>query len=406
MTHSRTVIVEVDSVHGKVPFRLTGVLFIDNLPFNILSLQKLVEGDFILVYNEIPDKVVLKKILHHGGVEQVALLSKSKAGRLTLDCRILSSTLPQPSTRQGEVFLNTLSMDLLHRRLGHSGEAALRRLLKENMATGISPVAGTISPCDPCRLGKLTRPPHPPVEFTHGTTYALQLVCMDLAGPVKPCSFGGASYFLGIMDVYTHHSWVHKIKKKSDAAAQIFQWKAIAEVQSKTQLLNLRIDNGGEFTSTEFRSKMALAGVTLQTTPPYSPESNSVAERFNHTVQDKTRTIMAAASLPGFVWAEILSATNLLRNMTPVSNLACPPFETWTGKKPNLSMLRVIGCKAFCQVPNAARGGKFNPVCYRGVLVSYSRSNPAYRVWDYEKQKVYDIAAPTFDEEPRWWRCP
>ena len=113
-------------------------------------------------------------------------------------------------------------MDLLHRRLGHSGEAALRLLLKENMATGVSPVAGTISLSDPCKLGKLTRPPHPSVEFTHGTTYALQLVCMDLAGPVKPRSLGGASYFLGIMDVYTRHSWVYTIKHKSDAAAHIF----------------------------------------------------------------------------------------------------------------------------------------------------------------------------------------
>ena len=76
-------------------------------------------------------------------------------------------------------------MDLLHRRLGHSGEAALRRLLKEDMATGVSPVSGNINPCDPCRLGKLTRPPHPAVDFSHGTTYALQLVVMDLAGPVK-----------------------------------------------------------------------------------------------------------------------------------------------------------------------------------------------------------------------------
>ena len=405
VTHAGIVIVEVDSVHGKVPLRLTNVLYIASLPFNILSLQQLVKGDFIPVFNEIPDKVVLKKILSNGGVEQAALLSKSKAGRLTLDCRILSSTPSQP---QGEVLLNTLSMDLLHRRLGHSGEAALRRLLKEDMATGISPVGGTISPCDPCRLGKLTRPPHPSVEFTHGTTYALQLVCMDLAGPVKPRSLGGASYFLGIMDVFTRHSWVYTIKKKSDAAAQIFQWKAVAEGQSKTQLLNLRTDNGGEFTSTEFRSKMALAGVTLQATPPYSPESNSVAERFNRTVQDKTRTIMAAASLPGFLWAEILSATNLLRNMTPVANLACTPFEMWTGSKPDLSVLRVIGCKAFCQIPKAARGGKFNPVCYKGVLVSYSRSSPAYRVWKYDTQKVYDIAAPAFDEDvaPGWWRGP
>ena len=86
----------------------------------------------------------------------------------------------------GEVFLNTLSMDLLHRRLGRGKEVALQRLLKEDMATEISPIASNISPCDPCRLEKLTRPPHPPVEVTHGTTYALQLVWMDLAGPVTP----------------------------------------------------------------------------------------------------------------------------------------------------------------------------------------------------------------------------
>ena len=158
--------------------------------------------------------------------------------------------------------------------------------------------------------------------------------------------------------------------------------------------LTLRTDNGGEFTSTAFKSSMALLGVTLQTTSPYSLESNSVAEWFNRDVQDKTGTLMAAASLPGFLWAEIISATNLLRTMTPVTNLMCTPFEMWIAKKPDLSMLRVIGCKAFCQIPKAARGGKFNPVCYKGVLVSYSRSSPAYRVLDYERQKVYLQCGP------------
>ena len=88
---------------------------------------------------------------------------------------------------------------------------------------------------------------------------------MDLAGPVKPRSLGGASYFLGIMDVYTRHSWVYTIKKKSDAAAQILELKAVAKGQSNTKLLTLRTDNGGEFTSTAFKSSMALLGVTLQT---------------------------------------------------------------------------------------------------------------------------------------------
>ena len=101
----------------------------------------------------------------------------------------------------------------------------------------------------------------------------------------------------------------------------------MAENQCKQKLLNLRSDNGGEFTSSDFKHKMAVLGVSLQTTPPRSPESNAIAERFNRTIQDKTRTIMIAAALPAFLWAEILQATNMIRNMTPVTNLSCTPFE-------------------------------------------------------------------------------
>ena len=124
---------------------------------------------------------------------------------------------------------------------------------------------------------------------------------MDLAGPVQPSSLGGASYFLGILDVLTRHSWVFTIRKKYDAAAKIMEWKSIAEGQSKTKLLKLRLDNGGEFTSTALQSSMALQGVELQTTPPRSSKSNGLAERFNRTLQDKTRTIMAAASPLGYL---------------------------------------------------------------------------------------------------------
>ena len=94
--------------------------------------------------------------------------------------------------------------------------------------------------------------------------------------------------------------------------------------------------------------------------------------------------------------------------MTPVSNLSCTQFEMWTGKKPNLSRLRVIGCKAFCQIQKSARGGKFAAVGYLGVLISYGVSNPTYRVWNSTTHKVYDVAVPAFDEDaqPGWWRDP
>ena len=89
---------------------------------------------------------------------------------------------------------------------------------------------------------------------------------------------------------------------------------------------------------------MALQGVALQTPPLRFPEANGMAIRFNWTIQDKTRTIMIDAYLPAFLWAEILQATNLLRNMTLVTHLSYTPFEKWNGRKPGLSKLRVLGC--------------------------------------------------------------
>ena len=155
------------------------------------------------------------------------------------------------------------------------------------------------------------------------------------------------------------------------------EWKSVAENESKTQLLKLRSDKGGEFTSNTFKSWLALHGVTHHTTPPRSLESNGLAERLNRTQQDKAKTIMAVGSLPVSLWAEILEATNLIRNMTPVTNLSCTPFEKWTGLKPDPSKLRVLGCKAFCQIDKSARNGKFMPVSYQELPSSSTTALPA-----------------------------
>lgn len=341
VTHWGTVRLEVDGKFGKETLKLGNVLLLECMSFNIFSLQRARKCEFYYACKELPGKIVLKRDVEDGQVHQLALFTETD-GRWTLDCQVLLPPSVTPASPHGvqqqpEVLANNLSMDTLHRRMGHSGQAALKRILREEMATGVGQVVGAVSPCDACQLGKLTRPPHPSVEFSHATTRPLQLAVMDLAGPVKPCSLGGAAYFLGIMDVNTRFSWAVPLKRKSDAAAKIMEWKSVAENQCGHKLLTLRSDNGGEFTSNAFRQQMALAGVTLQTTPPESPESNGLAERWNRSVQDKARTIMLAAKLPGYLWGEVLLATNMLRNMTPVTNLTKTPFELWHGRRPDLS---------------------------------------------------------------------
>ena len=157
------------------------------MSFNLLSLAKMVDADIIFVFKEICGKAVIKGTTSTGNMPQIALMIINK-DRVKLDCRLA----PRSPTAPAAIFTTSISMDVLHRRLGHSGNPAIKRLLAEGMVHGIQVTKGTeVEPCDAYQLGKLTRPPNPPSPFLHNTTKPLQVVVMDLAGPVKPKNLGG-----------------------------------------------------------------------------------------------------------------------------------------------------------------------------------------------------------------------
>ena len=63
VTHSGSVILITESAHGPIPLRLNNVLYIPTMSFSILSLQKLVDANYVPVFGEIPHKAVVKKVL-------------------------------------------------------------------------------------------------------------------------------------------------------------------------------------------------------------------------------------------------------------------------------------------------------------------------------------------------------
>ena len=211
-----------------------------------------------------------------------------------------------------------------------------------------------------------------------------------------------------IVDTFSQRMFVILLGKKSDAADALMRWILQAEVQTGRKLHRLRSDNGGEFISDVFTNWLSLRGVTQQTTPSWSPQSNGIAERANRTLQDKTRTMLLESGLPGSLWGEIILTSCVLRNLSSTSSLSVTPLEMWTGRRPSVKSLRVVGCKAFCQLDDRERKGKFSAKAWIGVMVGYSVDTPGYRVWDPSTHKVWDVRAPDFDESVRggWWRKP
>ena len=117
-----------------------------------------------------------------------------------------------------------------------------------------------------------------------------------------------------------------------------------------------------------------------------------MAERLNRTLQDKCRTMLIAAKLPRYLWGEVLEAANMLRNLTPVSNMACTPSQKTFGKSgPVKNRIFLIYELLAAKLSPKSTRNKFEPVAYRGVLVNYSINSNCCRVWDPTGTKVYNV---------------
>lgn len=101
---------------------------------------------------------------------------------------------------------------------------------------------------------------------------------------------------------------------------------------------------------------MKRHGIKHESSTPYTPQQNGRAERLNRTILNKVRCLMFNGSFKKIFWAELVSTAVYLINRTPVKLLNMKtPEEVFYGKKPNLSHLKIIGCKTMVLVPPEKR---------------------------------------------------
>ncbi|GJS87980.1 putative RNA-directed DNA polymerase [Tanacetum coccineum] len=75
-----------------------------------------------------------------------------------------------------------------------------------------------------------------------------------------------------------------------------------------------------------------------------TPQQNGVAERRNHTLMDMVYSMLANLNLLGFRWTDALKTTVHILKRVPFKSVPKTPYEIWTGRKPSLRYLRVLGC--------------------------------------------------------------
>jgi transposase InsO family protein len=108
---------------------------------------------------------------------------------------------------------------------------------------------------------------------------------------------GRKRYFMTLIDDATRFCYVYLFKTKDEALNCFKIYKAEVETQLEKKIERLRSDRGGEYFSNDFDLFCAEHGIIHERMPPYSPQSNGIAERKNCTLSDSVNAMLDTAGL-------------------------------------------------------------------------------------------------------------
>jgi transposase InsO family protein len=286
--------------------------------------------------------------------------------------------------------------ELWHARMGHLNKDALA---KTQRATTCMPMMDKkpMTLCGGCMKGKQTVA-HFPSRSMSKTTKVLQLVHTDVMGPMKTKSKGGARYVFTFVDNYSKYVVAYFITKKSEVPVKFKTFMNLYENQWGERIKCLRSDNGTEFVNKKMDNMCALNRIVHQKTVPYSPQQNGVAERMNHTIMEKDRSMLYYKGISTMWWAEAVSTSVYLINRSTTStNSSMTPYELAFKDKPRLDHLRVFGSVGYAHV-DKAKHTKLEPKSFTCMFLGYAENVKGYRVYDLKSNKVKVTRSMKLDE--------
>ena len=297
-----------------------------------------------------------------------------------------------------------LSPAVWHQRMAHLNWEAIKAASKPNIR---SPVLGICitkdavphdsSTCAGCQEGKAHCRSHPPSKTRHQhSQFPIQRIHSDVVGPIQTTSIRGHHYAITFTCDKTSHTWSLPLKSK-DQVLGVFK-KFVNEVQNEIGLRIgfFRSDRGGEFMGKEFDDFLALHGIIRETSAPYTPEQNGLAEQMNQTLWSGVRALLHHSGMSNGFWAEALAVAVHVVNRSPRKRLGWrTPHEAIYGTVPDISYFQIFGCKAWV---HNDKGKKLDPKAKPMTFIGYEPGSKAYCLWDSKEHKIVVSTHVTFSE--------
>ena len=379
---------------------LTNVLLVPKLAASLISLAKLLQAGM-----HIEGKGNTVRI-HDCSISFLNFVLKEDLFQTTLHITDTSErALDFSYTVQEKKDEATLTW---HKRLGHMSHSYMKHLVQHKLALGMPLSKVSDFTCEDCHRGKMSQKPYPKEAEKAPVKEKLALVHIDICGPFHT-SRHGYKYFASITDDATRYRWILLLKTKDEVIPKFQEWLPYAETQSEKRLKALRSDHGAEFTSYAFENFLKERGIDHDYSVAYHPQQNGVAERFNRTLEEKTRTMLITAQLPVSYWEFAMKYATWLINRSATSRLLdekLTPYEAWTGRKANLGGVHTFGCMAVCLVPKLKRDHKLSPTGEWLLFLGMSEDHKAWLLVNPNTGKEAEVRSAAFHED-KWlntWR--
>ncbi|KAJ9554618.1 hypothetical protein OSB04_018663 [Centaurea solstitialis] len=287
---------------------------------------------------------------------------------------------------------------LWHRRLSHLNYATINQLAKTGLVTGLPSLRFTKEQlCSACEMGKIKKSSHK-LKVEHNTSKPLQLLHMDLCGPMRVQSINGRKYVLVIVDDFSRYTWVNFLRSKDGASDIIISFIRNVQVRLQLPVQVIRTDNGTEFKNHKLDSFLDSVGITHTFSAARTPQQNGVVERKNRTLVEAARTMLTFSKLPLHFWAEAVASACFTQNRSLITKrFMKTPYELVYNRPPSIKFLRVFGCE--CYVKNDKDNlDKFSPKGDEGVFIGYAKDSPSYRVYNKKTRCVVESTNVDFEE--------
>nr|GEV72856.1 putative ribonuclease H-like domain-containing protein [Tanacetum cinerariifolium] len=361
---------------GKLDFY--DVYFVKELKFNLFSVSQMCgKKNSVLFTNTeclvLPpefklsdENQVLLRVPRENNMYNVNLKNVVPSGDLT--CLFAKATLDESN--------------LWHRRLGHINFKTMNKLVKGNLVRGLpTKVFENDHTCVACKKGKQHKASCKTTPVS-SVNQPQQRLHMNLFRATFVKILNKKSYCLVVTYDYSRFTWVFFLATKDETSSILKTFITGIENQLSLKVKIIKSDNGIKFKNNDLNRFCEMKGIKRDISVPRNPQQNGIAERKNMTLIEAARTMLADSLLPISFWGEAVNTACYVQNRVLVTKPQNKtPYELLHGRTPSIGFIRPFGC--LVTILNTLDSlGKFDEKINEGLLVGYSVSSKAFRVFN------------------------